>query len=246
LIDRVLLVSAEGNNVMPPSDSIISIVIPVLNESGIIRTAIENLHKLIDGKNIEIIVVDGDPAGSTIGRINGGPPVVSATAPRGRARQMNHGASLAGGDIIVFLHADTLLPCDALVRIRSAVARGYRAGAFSLGISSDRWIFRITETYAALRTRFTGIPFGDQAFFVRRDYFRSLGGFADIPIMEDIELMGRIKKGGQRVCILPDRVMTSPRRWEKEGLVSCTLRNWCLQLLYALGVHPRRLVQWYK
>lgn len=236
---------AGKEQVMSPPDSIISIVIPVLYESEIIQTAIAHLHGLGCKKNIKIIVVDGDSGGSTIRTIDD-PAVITATSSKGRARQMNHGASLAAGDIIVFLHADTLLPHDALLKIQSAITQGYAAGAFSLGIQSDRWIFRVTEKYVALRTRFTGIPFGDQAFFIRRDYFHAIGKFADIPIMEDVEFMRRIKKMGQPVYIISDKAMTSPRRWEQEGLIFCTFRNWCLQLLYAMGVRPERLAQWYK
>jgi hypothetical protein len=92
----------------------------------------------------------------------------------------------------------------------------------------------------------THIPYGDQAIFLRRDYFQRIGGYADIPLMEDVELMRRIKKRRDTIALLPDRVMSSPRRWEQEGVVFCTVRNWTLITLYCLGVSPQRLARWYR
>jgi GT2 family glycosyltransferase len=96
-----------------------------------------------------------------------------------------------------------------------------------------------------VRTRLTRIPFGDQAIFIRREYFERLGGFRDIPIMEDVELMARIRKRGDRIAVIPEKVRTSARRWEREGILSCTMRNWMLQAAYAFGVPPERLAKWY-
>jgi rSAM/selenodomain-associated transferase 2 len=173
--------------------------------------------------------------------------VKTALSEKSRARQMNCGAALASGEILLFLHADTLLPRDGLARTKAAMADGrYAAGAFDLGIRTERRIFRITEKYVALRTRLTRVPFGDQAIFVRKNYFDSIGGYKDIPLMEDVELMRRIRKRGDKIFIIPEQVMTSARRWEKEGVLYCTLRNWALQLSYALGVSPERLARWYK
>jgi GT2 family glycosyltransferase len=122
----------------------------------------------------------------------------------------------------------------------------YAAGAFDLGIRTERKIFRITERYVALRSRLTRVPFGDQAIFIRRDYFEHIGGYSNIPIMEDVDLMRRIRKKGDRICIIPEKVMTSARRWEKEGVLCATLRNWMLQSSYALGVPPERLAKYYR
>ena len=105
--------------------------------------------------------------------------------------------------------------------------------------------FRITEKFVFLRTRLTGVPFGDQAIFIRRAYFEKIGGYRDIPLMEDVEIMGRIKKRGDRIFIIPAKVLTSPRRWEREGIIFCTFRNWTMQMLYAMGVPPERLQKWY-
>ncbi len=225
--------------------SSISVIVPVLNEAGGINDLISHLASLRSPLSREIIVVDGDPQAGTIGSITQG-GVITALAGPGRARQMNHGAALASGDILLFLHADTLLPEDALAGIPEALDdRRFVAGAFDLGIRSTRRIFRLTERYAALRTRLTRIPFGDQAIFIRKNYFDEIGGYSDIPLMEDVEIMRRIRRRGGEITIIPRKVMTSARRWEREGVLYCTLRNWMLQLFYALGVKPERLAKWY-
>ena len=100
--------------------------------------------------------------------------------------------------------------------------------------------------YVFLRTRLTKVPFGDQAIFMRKEYFAGINGYRDIPIMEDVELMKRVKKRGDRIVIISKKVMTSPRRYEQEGILYCTLRNWMVQLLYAFGASPERLVKWYR
>ena len=224
----------------------ISVIIPVLHEAQTINGVIEHLRALPSPALREIIIVDGSEDGDTIKAIRSA-DVVRMEAPRGRARQMNAGAAAARGDVLLFLHADTVLPRDAMPLIRSHMDDGrFVAGAFDLGLKTRRKVFRITEKYVAFRTRLTRVPFGDQAIFIRKDYFDELGWYRDIPIMEDVELMGRIKERGDRICIIPKQVMTSPRRWEQEGVLYCTLRNWMLQLLYVLGVSPERLAKFYK
>lgn len=160
---------------------------------------------------------------------------------------MNEGAALAKGNILLFLHVDTLLPRDALRLIWSAMeVNRFVAGAFDLGIESSKPVFRIIERAASLRSRITRIPFGDQAIFVRKDYFMQIGGYGEIPVMEDVEIMDRIKKQGGQIFIIPRRARTASRRWEKEGIVRCTLRNWTLQILYFLGISPHKLARFYK
>ena len=225
---------------------VISIILPVLNEAGRINEILSHLRALPHDGGVEFIVVDGDPGGGTL-KVVQDDGVLGTISQKGRALQMNHGAGLASGDILLFLHADTLLPRNALARVKTAMeGPRFVAGAFDLGLDTARSIFRITEKYVALRTRLTRIPFGDQAIFIRRAYFEKIGGYKDVPLMEDVELMGRIKKRGDRICIIPEKVMTSVRRWEQEGILYCTIRNWAIQLLYALGVPPERLVKWYK
>ena len=236
----------EQTRVLTNSRKAISIILPVLNEAGRINELITHLRRLRFDAAREIIVVDGDPQGGTIRAIRDS-GVITSIAEKGRARQMNRGASVATGEILLFLHADTFLPADALVRVKATLDDGrYAAGAFDLGINTERRIFRVTEKYVALRTRLTRVPFGDQAIFVRKNYFNSIAGYKNIPLMEDVELMRRIRKRGDKICIISEKVVTSARRWEREGILHCTLRNWALQLSYALGVPPERLVKYYK
>lgn len=231
---------------MTNSTSAISTILPVLKESERINEVIAHLRELRSEAGMEIIVVDGDPQGGTIKTIRDR-EVITAISEKGRACQMNYGTTLATGAILLFLHVDTLLPVDALIRIKAAMNDSrYVAGAFDLGIDTEQRIFRITEKYVALRTRLTRVPFGDQAIFIRKNYFDKIGGYKNIPLMEDVEIMRRIRKQGDKIFIIPEKVMTSARRWEKEGILYCAFRNWALQLSYALGVPPERLVKWYK
>jgi rSAM/selenodomain-associated transferase 2 len=224
----------------------LSIILPVVNEADGINKIVSHI-RANDGAGVaEIIVVDGDPLGKTINAIQD-TGVITAIAEKGRACQMNRGAALAAGEILLFLHADTFVPAHFLERV-ATIMRNMRfvAGAFDLGIDSERRIFRITEKYVFLRTRVTRVPFGDQAIFVRKEYFNKIGGYRDIPLMEDIELMTRIKRRGDRIVVIPAKVLTSARRWEREGILFSTFRNWALQLLYVFGVPPEQLVKWYK
>jgi rSAM/selenodomain-associated transferase 2 len=224
----------------------VSIIIPVLHETSRINAVIEHLRGRDTESIAEIIVVDGDPKAGTVSEIKDA-RVQRLVSVQGRASQMNRGAAMARADILLFLHADTLLPDDAFSLIRAAMDEGRcAAGAFALGIDSERSIFRVTEKYVAFRTRLTQVPFGDQAIFIRRTFFEQLGGYKELPIMEDVDLMQRIRKRGSRIRILTEKVLTSPRRYEREGVLYCTLRNWSLQLLYALGVSPERLAGWYR
>lgn len=224
----------------------LSIIIPVFHESDRINGIITQVFDRAEDGMPQVIVVDGDPQGSTINAIED-EQVTKIISGKGRARQMNSGASLANGDVLLFLHADTLLPKDALAMITAAMSVDrFVAGAFDLGIDTSRRIFRITEKYVFLRTRLTRIPFGDQAIFIRREYFKKIGGYEDIPLMEDVEIMARIRKRGDRICIIPSKVLTSPRRWEREGILFSTFRNWTLQMLYALGVPAEQLQKYYQ
>ena len=219
---------------------------PVFHEEEWINALIEYLNNLDLHKDIEIIVVDGAREKNTLKAIHNN-QVIKIPSEKGRAKQMNVGASAAKGEILIFLHADTELPFQALKKINSFIGqREYVGGAFDLGIKSDKFIFKMIGTLSSLRSRFNRIPFGDQAIFIRREYFNQIGGFKEIPLMEDVELMRRIKKSRKKIWIFYDRVMTSPRRWEKEGVIYCTLRNWVIQALYLLGVSPHKLANFYK
>jgi len=220
--------------------------VPVFQEGETINGLMEHLHQLDTEKTCEIIVVDGDQEKDTLRAIHSN-HVIKVSSEKGRAKQMNAGAFIAKGDILIFLHADTELPILAFKKISAVMEQeGYRAGAFDLGIKSDKLIFKIIAFLASLRSRLNRIPYGDQAIFIQREYFNKIGGYQEIPLMEDVELMKRIKKSGQKIWISYDRVRTSPRRWVKEGVIYCILRNWTLQALYALGVSPHKLIHFYK
>ena len=223
-----------------------SIIVPVFHEGDRINDLMEHLYQLDTGKTCEIIIVDGAPERDTLRAIHHN-HVINISTEKGRAKQMNAGASVAKGEILIFLHADTELPILAFEKISAVMKqREYIAGAFDLGIKSDRLIFKIIASLASLRSRLNRIPYGDQAIFIRREYFKKIGGYREIPLMEDMELMKCIKKSGHKIWIFYDRVRTSPRRWEEEGVIYCILRNWTLQALYALGTSPYKLATFYK
>jgi len=223
-----------------------SIVIPILNEADRINSLICHLRMQSSEHFYEIIVVDGDPQGGAVKVINDR-KVISITADQGRARQMNAGAAIARGEVLIFLHADTLLPPKALNKIsRILENEKYVGGAFNLGIDSDRLLLKYIAVRASMRSRINRIPYGDQAIFIRKSYFDKIGKFKEIPLMEDVDLMRRIKKRGDKIYIFSDQVMTSPRRWEKEGVIYTTIRNKILIGLYYLGVGPEKLVKYYR
>lgn len=224
----------------------LAIIVPVHIEPEIDRL----LDRLCALSPDELIVVESDDAaaGERLRAWFGahGPgPAQLLTAPRGRALQMNAGAGVASSDILWFLHADTLPPAQAPALIRGAIVRGAVWGRFDLRLSGPHPAFRVIERFMNLRSALTGIATGDQAIFVRRDVFRMLGGFAPVPLMEDIELSTRLKWVGRPARIRAPAV-TSSRRWERGGIGRTVLRMWALRVLYALGVSPRRLARWYK
>lgn len=224
----------------------ISIIIPVLYEAHGINTCLEALYAQFPDETFEVIVVDGDADGTTISQVVH-PKVIKLHAIQGRGKQMNAGANVATGKILVFLHADTRLPHNALSRIREVVAdRKYVAGAFTLRFESQKQAFALIAGAASWRYRLTRLPYGDQAFFMSRAYFHEIGGFAEIPIMEDVDMMRRIKKRGERIKILRDAVTTSPRRWEKEGILYSVIRTWVLAFLFHCGADPKNLAKYYR
>jgi rSAM/selenodomain-associated transferase 2 len=222
-----------------------SIIIPVLHESSTINRAIDHINTVSSDFDVEIIVIDGDPEERTIHSITD-KKVTKLISQKGRGKQMNTGAFLAHGDVLLFLHADTRLPESAFAFIADVMdKKEHVGGAFELGIKSDRRVFRLIEKLVSLRTRLIRIPYGDQAIFIKREFFNRINGFREIPIMEDVDLMRRIRKSGYTIYIVPEKVKTSPRRWEREGVLYCTLRNWILTILYLLGAKPENLAKYY-
>jgi rSAM/selenodomain-associated transferase 2 len=223
----------------------VSIVIPVLHEQVIINNRLKQLKTLKNPPCYEVIVVDGSPTHETLEAIHQKGIVQLSSAP-GRGHQMNKGAAVAQGDILVFLHADTILPADGLRCIELALRDAHLVGgAFNHSIDSPRFIYKALSRLIFFRSRLTRVPFGDQAIFLRKQYFDAIHGYKEIPLMEDVELMRRIKRKGGKIILLRERILTSPRRWEREGVVLCTLRNWTLRLLYFLRVSPDVLVRFY-
>jgi len=224
----------------------LSVIIPVLNEAHIINRTLLHLQNARHALAFEVILVDGDPSGATLDTV-ADKAVQKIKAPRGRGAQMHRGAQLAAGDVLLFMHADTVLGEEALRQVLAACRRkDIDGGAFSLGIDSGRCVFRLIEKAVSIRSRLTKIPYGDQAIFLKKAIYHQLGGFRDIPLMEDVDLMRRLKKAGGRTVLLPEKTLTSPRRWQNEGIVRCTLRNWLLIGLYLGGVSPQRLARFYR
>jgi rSAM/selenodomain-associated transferase 2 len=211
----------------------------VLNEAPGIRAALEALAPL-RSRGHEVLVVDG---GSVDGTTELARPLCDhlVNAPRGRAHQMNAGARVANGEILLFLHADTVLPPDAAQVIFQSMAK-HTWGRFDVNIQGSHPLLKVIAWSMNLRSRLTGIATGDQAIFVRRGVFP---GFAEIPLMEDIAFSKAMKRRGAPAC-LRSRVRTSGRRWESRGVLRTVLLMWWLRLAYALGADPARLAERYR
>lgn len=220
----------------------VSVIIPVLNEERFLGKTLSSLQQIND---CEILVVDGGSQDKTlmIAEQHGATILRSS---RGRALQMNAGAENAVGEVLIFLHGDSRLSPDGIPAIREALSYPtVVGGAFHLAIDSPRAGYRLLAYAANMRSRITRIPYGDQGLFVRKEVFDVIGGFPPWPLMEDIEFCRRMKRKG-KVVILPQRVLTAPRRWEKEGLFYGTVRNGLLLSLFYCGVSPFRLKRWYE
>ena len=220
----------------------ISIIIPTLNEAGQIE---ETISKIPTSPAVEIVVVDGGSSDGTAEKARESGVRVLSTGSS-KAEQMNAGAAAAQGELLLFLHADTCLPEQFEKKVLATMAReGVSAGAFTLGIDSQDRGLRFIERVANWRARFFKMPYGDQALFVSRQLFLEIGGFADYPIMEDFELVRRLKKMGG-IVILPESVKTSPRRWQNFGIFKTWLLNQIIVGAYFIGIPPQRLAFWYR
>jgi len=221
----------------------ISVIIPALNEADGIARTLEGLQAW-RARGHEVILCDGGSQDGTQAAAEGLVDTITA-CPRGRALQMNAGAGLAKGRVLLFLHADTALPASGDASLRQALEESGRDwGRFDIRLSGSGVLYRLIEGLMNLRSRLTHICTGDQAIFITRSTFLQIGGFSNIPLMEDIEISKRLKAVGPPVC-LKERALTSSRRWEDHGPLRTILTMWALRLAYFLGCRPDRLERIY-
>lgn len=221
----------------------ISVIVPTLNER---RQAAATLSALQQTRRAghEVIVVDG---GSEDGTREAVSPLADrvVSGPRGRALQMNAGARVARGGILLFLHADTRIPSGAMTALLEGFpASGRVWGWFDVTLSGTHFVFRAIETLMNVRARLSRITTGDHAIFVKRETFEKVGGYPEIPLMEDVALSRQLKREGRPFCP-KDRIVTSSRRWEERGILRTILLMWRLRLAYALGADPHALARSY-
>jgi rSAM/selenodomain-associated transferase 2 len=220
----------------------VSVIVPTLNEEAVLAPTLQRARQ--PGVQ-EIIVVDGGSTDTTPAIARQLADLVIA-APPGRAAQMNAGAERATGTILLFLHADTLVPDGfAQLAIAACATPGAVGGRFDVNLQPASALIRLTGELMNWRSRLTRIATGDQAIFIRREVFSRLGGYACIPLMEDVDLSRRMKRAGRTVC-LSERVTASARRWQKNGVVRTIALMWSLRLLYFLGASPHRLQRVYQ
>jgi rSAM/selenodomain-associated transferase 2 len=221
----------------------LSIIIPVLNEAEQIEATI---FPLLQNPNVELIVVDGGSEDQTVKLLHSLEIQVILSTEKGRANQMNTGATVATGEILLFLHADTRLSEGYREAINQTLSDPtVIAGAFELAIDGAEKSLRWIEKMVNLRSHFFSLPYGDQGIFLKASVFREMGGFAPMPIMEDFEFIQRLKKRG-KILIVPQPILTSSRRWQKLGVWRTTLINQLMIIGYYLGISPDQLARWYQ
>jgi rSAM/selenodomain-associated transferase 2 len=221
----------------------ISVVIPALNEQENIRTCIECIKD--EGGDFEIIVCDGGSSDATIEIVKEYDDAILIESGRGRGTQMNRGATAANGEVLLFLHADTKLERGWSDELLSAlVDESVVGGAFTFKIDNASLRYRLIESWVKLRCALLSLPYGDQGIFVRREIFDKTGGYREIPLMEDVEFIGRMKKEG-RVVLLKKSAVTHDRRWVRKGWIRASLSNQMVMLMYRLGVDPHTLSKFY-
>ncbi len=225
----------------------ISIIIPVLNEQSNL-SQLSTFLQSVQQQGHEVIIVDGGSHDNSLMISHQITPQV-IISKRGRARQMNNGAAIADGDVLLFLHADTFLPAEALSSITSLFREKHSQpknlwGRFDVRLSNKRFVYRIIETMMNLRSCASSIATGDQAIFIEKNLFRFVQGYPEIALMEDIAISQQLKKIAKASCLKP-KVITSSRRWETNGVVKTVLLMWRLRLYYYLGVAPDKLKRLY-
>jgi len=226
-----------------------SIIVPVLNEALILPSLFKNIENL---PAQEVLFVDGGSRDQTLFLLKGWSenaeaqaPKMLLSSPRGRAKQMNAGAKKARGQVLIFLHSDSKLPSGGLENIIVALKKtSIVGGAFRLKIDSPRLFLRFISWMANLRSSFLKLPYGDQGYFVRKEVFDKMGGYRDIGLMEDVDFFRRLKKEGE-VILLDKEILSSARRWKKEGYFLNSLKNITFLALYFLKVSPEWLKKQY-
>lgn len=220
----------------------VSVIVPVLNEAAIIDRLLDSLAA---ADVEEVVVVDGGSPDGTVLRASAHPSgAIVAECEPGRAAQMNHGARVASGDVLLFLHADTRLPVCAAAAVRAAVGAGARGGNFAIRFDGRGGFSALLGAVYRVQNAF-GVFYGDSAIWIRREVFDDLGGYRPLPIMEDYDLARRLREGG-RVRRLPSPVVTSARRWQRLGIVR-TVATWItIRHLFLLGVPADRLAALYR
>ncbi len=222
----------------------VSIVVPARNEARRIVATLASLQAARSAGH-EVIVVDGGSTDATLALASRGADRAFA-APPGRAAQMNAGAAAAAGDVLLFLHADSLLPADGVDALLRAIAQsGRRWGRFDVTIAGAPRVLSLIATMMNARSTLTGVATGDQGIFVVRALFEAVGGFPDQPLMEDIELSRRLKRAAGRPLCLPQRIVTSGRRWERDGPWRTIVAMWRIRFAYWRGADPARLAARY-
>jgi len=220
----------------------VALVIPVLNEAKSLMPSIERLKALHD--KYHVIFCDGGSDDDTCVLLQKD-ALNYCCSSRGRALQMNAGASTCDSDILIFIHADTSISSSDIELVKKAMQdESIVGGRFDVRLSGERFAFRIIEWMINLRSRMTGISTGDQCQFVRRSVFEAMGGFPEQGLMEDVEFSKRLKRYGKIAC-LKNKVVTSSRRWEKHGIIKTVMLMWKLRLLYWLGTSPEKLAEIY-
>jgi len=219
----------------------ISIIIPTFNEEDFIVPLLEYLSGL--DPRIELIVADGFSSDDTVQLAQSHAKVIQCQL--GRGLQMNAGAEIASGNILWFIHADCYPHTDAIKAMQHALdTRGIVGGAFEYNIDQPGFFFRLTEYTSNYKNHLLNLFFGDMGIFVRHAIFDKMGGYKNIPLMEDMDFCKRLKHQG-KVMILPQRIMTSARRWRQEGIMKNMIRNWIMQIAWCCGVSPEKLTRWY-
>ncbi|WP_225314234.1 TIGR04283 family arsenosugar biosynthesis glycosyltransferase [Marinobacter halotolerans] len=221
----------------------LSVIIPVWREAGAIESTLSGLQAL-RALGHEIIVVDGGSDDDTA-RLAGPLCDRVVVSELGRAVQMNAGADVALGDVLLFLHADTRLPASAVSRLSEFAESDAAWGRFDVRLTGRRRLFRVIGWFMSQRSRLTGIATGDQAIFARRSVFEKMGGFAPVPLMEDVELSSRLKQVSRPFCI-SDPVITDSRRWQKNGPWRTVFLMWRIRWRYWRGASPESLAKLYR